>query len=432
MSSVETVSALERRINASIPQQAIHGDVTERIKRMGRNAKIAGFRPGKVPVKVLEQYYGAQARQEILGDAMQRSFADAIQANNLKVAGAPQYELISTDLNADPVEFSATFEVYPEVMMGDLTEQNVEQVLFELGQTDVDKTIETLRKQRATFEKVERAAENDDQVIIDFSGKHDGATFEGGDAKDLSVVLGAGRMLADFEAAIVGMKAGEEKTFDMTFPDDYHGKEVAGKKVSFTVTLNAVEAMKLPEIDADFAVSMGVEDGSVDKLNEEIRNNLEREVVRRLKSKNKEASMDALIAVAQFEIPKSLVDSESEVLMQQTAEEMESRGMKMKDMPMYPEMFAERAVKRVKLGLIVADLVLKHDLEATPEQTRALVEDYAKSFDDPAEVVSWHYSDQSRLKEVENLVMEENVAAWVLTQGKKLEKTVAFDELMGS
>ena len=432
MSSVETVSALERRISASIPQQSIHGDVTERLKRMGRNAKVAGFRPGKVPVKVLEQYYGAQARQEILGDAMQRSFADAVHTNNLKVAGSPHFELISTDLSADPVEFSATFEVYPEVVMGDLAEQNVEQVLFELSQADIDRTIETLRKQRGTYEKVDRAAQNDDQVMIDFSGKHEGVAFDGGDAKDLSVVLGVGRMLPDFEAAIVGMKAGEEKTFDMTFPDDYHGKEVAGKTVSFAVTLNAVEAMSLPALDAEFAISMGVEDGDVDKLTAEIRSNLEREVARRLKSKNKEASMDALIAVAQFEVPKSLVDSESQVLMQQTSEEMESRGMKVKDMPMQPEMFAERAVKRVKLGLMLADLVLKQDLKATPEQISALVEDYAQSFDDPAEVVSWYHADQSRLKEVESLVLEENVAAWVLTQGKKSEKTVTFDELMGS
>jgi trigger factor len=432
MSSVETVNALERRINASIPQKSIHGDVTERLKRMGRNAKVAGFRPGKVPVKVLEQYYGAQARQEILGDAMQRSFADAIYTNKLKVAGSPQFEIVSTDLSADPVEFSATFEVYPEIVMGDLAEQNVEQVLFELSQADVDKTIETLRKQRGAYEKVDRAAQNDDQVMIDFSGKHEGVAFEGGDAKDLPVVLGVGRMLPDFEAAIIGMNAGDEKTFDMTFPDDYHGKEVAGKKVNFTVTLQAVAAMNLPTFDADFAIAMGVEDGSVDKLTEEIRSNLEREVTRRLKAKNKEASMDALIAVAQFEVPKSLVDSESQVLMQQAAEEMESRGMKGKDIPMYPEMFAERAVKRVKLGLMLADLVSKQDLKAAPEQIRSFVEDYAQSFDDPAEVISWYYADQSRLKEVEGLVLEENVAVWVLAQGKSSEKTVTFDELMGS
>ena len=432
MSSVETVNALERRINASIPQKSIHGDVTERLKRMGRNAKVAGFRPGKVPVKVLEQYYGAQARQEILGDAMQRSFADAIYTNKLKVAGSPQFEIVSTDLSADPVEFSATFEVYPEIVMGDLAEQNVEQVLFELSQADVDKTIETLRKQRGAYEKVDRAAQNDDQVMIDFSGKHEGVAFEGGDAKDLPVVLGVGRMLPDFEAAIIGMNAGDEKTFDMTFPDDYHGKEVAGKKVNFTVTLQAVAAMNLPTFDADFAIAMGVEDGSVDKLTEEIRSNLEREVTRRLKAKNKEASMDALIAVAQFEVPKSLVDSESQVLMQQAAEEMESRGMKGKDIPMYPEMFAERAVKRVKLGLMLADLVSKQDLKAAPEKIRSFVEDYAQSFDDPAEVISWYYADQSRLKEVEGLVLEENVAVWVLAEGKSSEKTVTFDELMGS
>ncbi len=431
MSSVETVSALERRINASIPQQSIHGDVTARLKRIGRNAKIAGFRPGKVPVKVLEQYYGAQARQEILGDAMQRSFSDAIQTNNFKVAGSPQFEIKTKDLNADPIEFSATFEVYPDVVIGGLGDENVEQVVFKLSQDDVDRTIETLRKQRGTYAKVDRSVQSDDQVRIDFSGKKNGVAFEGGEAKDMSVILGAGRMLPDFEAAIIGMKSGETKTFDMIFPEDYHGKDVAGQKVSFTVTLHAVEALGLPALDADFAISMGIEDGDVGKLSEEIRSNLEREVTRRLKARNKEAAMDTLLKVAQFDVPKSLVASESQVLMQQTAEEMESRGMKMKDMPLYPELFEERAAKRVKLGLTLAELVLKHDLKAAPEQIRALVEDYAQSFDDPAEVVSWYYADQSRLREVESLVLEENVAAWVLKQAKSLEKTVTFDELMG-
>ncbi|MBI5430625.1 MAG: trigger factor [Nitrosomonadales bacterium] len=432
MTSVETVSALERRLNASIPQQAIYGEVSARLKSIGRNARIAGFRPGKVPVKVLDQYYGAQARQEALSDAMQRSFVEAAQTNNLKVAGSPQFEIKTRDLSADPIEYSVTFEVYPEVVLGDVAGEVVERVAFELGEADVDKTIATLRKQRGTFEKVNRAAQNEDQVHIDFSGRIGGAPFEGGEAKDLAVVLGVGRMLPDFEAAIIGMKAGETKTFDMTFPADYHGKDVAGKQVSFTVTLNAVDAMRLPELDAEFAKSMGIADGDVSKLQAEIRSNLNREVTRRLKARNKEAAMDALLKVAKFDVPKALVDSEAQVLMQQTVQEMESRGVKMKDMPLYPELFNDRAEKRVKLGLILADLVLKHNLTAMPEQVRVLVADYAQSFDDPDEVVRWYYADPSRLREVENLVLEENVVGWVTGRAKVADKAIAFDELMGS
>ena len=432
MSSVETVSALERRLNASIPQQDIQGEVAIRLKNIGRNAKIPGFRPGKVPVKVLEQYYGLQARQEVLSAAMQRAFIEAAQTNNLKVAGSPQFEIKTKDLSSDQIEYSATFEVYPEVKLGDIGGETVERATFELSSADVENTLTTLRKQRATYAKADRAAQNDDQVRIDFSGKIGGASFEGGEAKDMEVVLGAGRMLPDFEASIIGMKAGETKSFDMTFPEDYHGKDVAGKQVTFTVTLNSVGAPSLPELDAEFAKSMGVADGDVSKLSEEVRSNLSREVKRRLMTRNKDAVMDLLFKLAEFDVPKSLIESESQVLMQQTVQDMESRGMNLKGMPLFPELFNERAEKRVKLGLILADLVLKHGLKALPEQVRAFVEDYAQSFDDPAEVVSWYYADSSRLQEVENLVLEENVSEWVMQHAKTSDKTISFSELMGN
>ena len=432
MSSVETVSALERRLNASIPQQAIRGQVAARLKNIGRTAKIAGFRPGKVPAKILEQHYGAQAHQEALGDALQRSFAEAAQLNNLKVAGHPQFEIKTNDWNADQIEYSATFEVYPEVVLGDLPGETVERLVYELTRTDVDNTIATLRKQRATYESVDRTAQDEDQVRIDFAGKLNGEIFQGGEARDYPVVLGAGRMLPEFEAAIIGMKAGDTKSFDMTFPADYHGKDVAGKQVTFTITLHKVEAPKLPEVDAKFVESVGIADGDVGKLESEIHTNLQREVARRLKARNKDAAMDALLRVAKFDLPKALVEWEMRSLMQKTAQDMEAHGVKMKGVSLPPELFAERAEKRVKLGLILADLVRKHDLQAKPGQVRALVDDYAQSFDQPEEVVRWHYADASRLQEIENLVLEENVVSWTTGQAKTTDKAVSFNELMGN
>lgn len=432
MSSVETVSALERRLNASISQQVIRGQVAARLKNIGRTAKIAGFRPGKVPAKVLEQHYGAQAKQEALGDALQQSFAEAAESNKLRVAGYPQFEIKTADLNADPIEYSATFEVYPEVVLGDIAAEAVERAVYEVAQADVDNTIATLRKQRATFEVTDRAAQAEDNVNIDFVGKLDGVVFQGGEAKDYPFQLGVGRMLPEFEAAITGMKAGESKSFDMTFPESYHGKDVAGKQVTFTVTLNRVEAPQLPEINAEFAQAVGIEGGDVGKLESEIRSNLEREVARRLKTRNKDAAMEVLLKVAQFDVPKALVEWEAQNLMQQTSRDMQARGMNPKGMQLPVELFSEQAGKRVKLGLILADLVQKHDLKGKAEQIRALIEDFAQSYDQPEEVVRWYYADPSRLQEIENLALEENVTAWIMSQAKTADKALVFNELMGN
>lgn len=432
MSSVETVSALERRLNASIPQQAIRGQVSDRLKNIGRTVKIAGFRPGKVPTKIVEQYYGAQAWQDALNDALQHSFLEASQTNNLKVAGSPQFEVKTQDQNAEQIEYSATFEVYPEIVVGDLAGVTVERLVYELTQDDVDATIATLRKQRTVFDKVDRAAQIGDRVIADFTGKMNGEIFQGGEGKDVPVVLGEGGMLPDFEAAIVGMKPGVSKSFDMTFPEDYHGKEVAGKAVNFTVTVNSVEVPRLPEIDAEFVKSVGITDGDVSKLNGEIRNNLVREVARRLSVKNKDAAMDALLKVTDFSVPKVLLEWEMKVLMDQTVQEMESRGMNLKGMPLHPELFRERAEKRVKLGLILSELVQKHSLKAKPEQIRTMIEDYAQSFDESEQIIRWYAAEPSRMKEVENLVLEENVVNWAMSQAKTVDKEAVFNELMGN
>lgn len=432
MPNVETVSALERRLNASIPQQTLRNVVSARLQNIGRSAKIAGFRPGKVPTKIVEQYYGAQAQQEALSDAVQRSFAEAAQTNNLRVVGNPQFEIKTKDLNADQIEYSATFEVYPEVVLGDLSGETIERLVYAVGQADVDNTIATLRKQRVRFETVGRAAQADDQVNIDFTGKLNGSVFEGGEAKDYTLVLGTGRMLPEFEAAISGMRAGDTKSFEMTFPESYHGKDVAGKLVTFSITVNKVEAPKLPEVDAEFAKSLGIADGDVNKLQGEIRENLTREVARRLKVRNKDAAMGALLKVANFDVPRISVEWETQALMQQTMKDMESRGMKMKGVTLPPELFKERAERRVKLGLILADSVKKFDLQAKPEQIKAMIQEYAQSFDKPEDVVRWYASDTKRMKEVENLVLEENVVEWAISQAKTIDKIAEFNELMGN
>ncbi len=432
MSSVETVSALERRLNASIPQQVIQGVVSDRLKNIGRSARIAGFRPGKVPTRIVEQYYGAQARQEALSDALQRSFAEAAQINNLRVAGYPKFEVKTTDLSAEQIEYSATFEIYPEVVLGDLSGETIERLVYELTQQDVDNTIMTLRKQRATFEKTDRAAQSEDRVNIDFTGRLNGEIFAGGAAKDYPVVLGRGSMLPEFEQAVIGMKAGETKSFDLTFPEGYHGKDVAGKKVNFTITLNHVEAPKLPEVDAEFAGALGIPGGDPEKLHEEVRSNLANEVSRRLKVRNKDAAMSVLLRVAGFDVPRVLVDDEVQMLKQQAEQDMESRGMKMNGISLPADLFMERAERRVKLGLILSHLVQKYELAAKPEQIKSFINEYAQTFDQPEEVIRWYASDPGRRQEVEHIVLEENVMNWTIGQAKAVDKQAVFNELMGN
>lgn len=432
MSSIEIMSGLERRLNASIPLQLVGSEMEVRLKKLARTAEVPGFRPGKVPFKILEQKHGAKIQQEVLQDALRQSFAKEVQENQLKVVGYPTFEVKTADPDAVWIEYSATFEVYPEVVLGDISVESMEQVVYTLSDADVDTTIATLRKQHATFEVVDRAAQNGDRVHIDFSGLLEGKIFEGGEARNLAVLLGAGRLLPDFENAIIGMKAGEKKSFDMTFPPDYQAEKVAGKSAAFTITLHKVEEQHLPEIDAKFAKLLGIEDGDVNKLKIEVRDNLEREIKRRLMVRNKDSAMATLLKVTQLEIPKALLDAEAQSLMQQTLRDMKKRGMEMpkgeESLPL--ELFTERAQKRVKLSLILTELVDKYDLHAKPEQIKALVQDYAQSYDNPEEVVQWHYNDPTRLQDAENLVLEDNVVVWVTDAVKVTERVMEFNELM--
>lgn len=432
MSSLENVSALERRFNATVPQQAILSDVAARLKKIGASANIPGFRPGKVPVKILAQHYGAQAHKEALSNMVQNSFAEAVQLNNLRIVGHPRFEIKSGTLNSDAIEYSAFFEVYPEVVMDDLSGETMERLTCELTQADVDSAIMKLRKQRATYEPVDRAAQNEDQVHINLEGKHNGEAFTGGEAIDGKFVLGAGKLLPVFEAAITGMKAGETKSFDMALPDDYQDSDMAGKQVTFTIVLHEVEAPKLPEVDAAFAESVGIKNGDSGSLESEVRSNLQREMMQRIKAHNKKTAMDALLKAARFEAPKTLVDQEAKNLMQQAAKELESHGLKNNDAGLSSGTFQERAEKRVKLGLIITHLAQQHGLQAKPEQARALVDDYAQNFENPDDMVNWYYANPPQMKEVENLALEDNIAGWVMEQAKATEKAVPFGELLGN
>ncbi|KAA3653733.1 MAG: trigger factor [Proteobacteria bacterium] len=427
----ETTNALERRIDITVAKEALEKEVQARLKHLGRTVKMPGFRPGKVPLKMIEQNYGGQARSEAIGAALEKAFAEKVQAEKLRVAGQPRIEP-KAEAAEGAMAFTAVFEVYPEITLGDVSDKAIERPSLTVSDAEVDKTIDVLRKQRTEYETVERAAAADDRVVIDFTGRKDGEVFEGGQASDFPFVLGAGSMLKDFEDAVDGLKAGETKTFNMTFPEDYHAANLAGQTVEFEITVKEVGAAKLPEIDAEFAKSLGVADGDVAKMREEVKANLEREVARRIKTRIKEQAMDALLAANPIDVPKALVTREAEQLAENARRDMESRGMQTKDLPVSPDWFTEQAERRVKLGLVLAELVAAKDLYAKPEQVRALIEDFAQSYEDPKEVIDWYYSQPQRMAQAEALVIEENAVDWVLNNAKTEDKTVAFDELMGA
>lgn len=431
LSNVEDLGALERRLNVSIPQEKIETEVESRLKRLARTAKIHGFRPGKVPLKIVMQQYGPQVRQEVMGDVLQRNFSEAVREQKLRVAGYPHFEPKQVGEDTSQFEFSATFEVYPDVTLGDLSGTRIDRPVINVIDSDVDKTLEILRKQRVQYEPVERPAVIGDRVTIDYSGVIDGMEFAGGKAENFALVLGEGRLLKDFEGPLAGMSAGQSKTVEVTFPADYHGKEVAGKTATFEVKLSAVEAAKLPEVDAEFARSLGVADGNIEKMRDEIRANLEREVSKRVKARIKEQVMQSLLDATAIQAPKALVEQELERLMQDARNDLESRGMNAKNVPLPRDLFHERAQRRVNLGLILAEVVKINGLHAKPEQVRTVVEDLAQSYENPAEVVKWHYASQDRLNEAESAVLEDNVVTWVLDKVTVADKPMTLDELMG-
>lgn len=431
--TVETLDKLERKMTLTLPVNAIQSEVDSRLKKLARTVKMDGFRPGKVPLSVVAQRYGYSVQFEVMNDKVGEAFAAAANEAKLRVAGQPKI----TEKEGAPegeLAFDAVFEVYPEVKIGDLAEAEVEKISTEVSDEAIDRTLDILRKQRRTFAQRAQgtAVEAGDRVTVDFEGKIDGEPFEGGKAEDFQFMVGEGQMLKEFDESVRGMKSGESKTFPLAFPEDYHGKDVAGKTADFMVTVKKIEAANLPEVNEAFAKSLGIEDGTVEALRADIRKNLEREVKFRVLARNKQSAMDALVAKAELDLPKSIVQNEIDRLIESQRAELKQRGLKdVEKLPIPEDIVRPQAERRVRLGLVVAELVRANNLEAKPEQIKQHIDELAASYERPADVVRWYYGDNRRLAEVEAIVIENNVTDFVLSKAKTVEKTVAFDELMG-
>jgi trigger factor len=431
--TVETLDKLERKMTLTLPVNAIQSEVDSRLKKLARTVKMDGFRPGKVPMSVVAQRYGYSVQFEVMNDKVGEAFAAAANEAKLRVAGQPKI----TEKEGAPegeLAFDAVFEVYPEVKIGDLADAEVEKVGTEVTDAAIDRTLDILRKQRRTFAQraQDHGVEAGDRVTVDFEGKIDGEPFEGGKAADFQFMVGEGQMLKEFDDSVRGMKVGESKTFPLAFPADYHGKDVAGKTADFMVTVKKIEAANEPEVDEAFAKSLGIQDGGVEALRADIRKNLEREVKFRLQTRNKQAAMDTLVGKAELDLPKSIVQNEIDRLIEAQRNELKQRGLKdVEKLPIPEDIVRPQAERRVRLGLVVAELVRTNGLEAKPEQIKQHIEELAASYERPADVVRWYYGDNRRLAEVEAIVIENNVTDFVFGKAKTVEKKVEFDELMG-
>ena len=432
--NVETLEKLERRITLTLPASTINGEVETRLKKLARTVKADGFRPGKVPMSVVAQRYGYSVQYEVVNDRVGQAFAEATNEAKLRVAGAPRITQ-KDEAPEGALAFDATFEVYPEVKIGDLTAAEVERASTEVTEAAIDRTVEILRKQRRTFAQRPAAegAEEGDRVTIDFEGKIDGEPFAGGKAEAFQFLIGEGQMLEQFDKAVRGMKVGESKTFPLQFPADYHGQDVAGKEADFLVTMKKIERQDLPAVDDAFAKSLGIAEGTVDALRADVKKNLEREVKFRVQARNKAAVMDALSKAAELDLPNALIASELQRLVEQARADLKQRGVKDAESVDLPEdIFKPQAERRVRLGLVVSELVRGNNLQAKPEQLQAHIEEMSQSYEKPAEVMRWYLSDRQRMAEVEAVVIENNVTAFVLAQAKVTDKVLPFDELMAS
>lgn len=424
--TVETLEGLNRRVTLTLNNEEVEAEVRKRLAQVAKNVRLDGFRPGKAPMKLVAARYGGEIRGEVLGDALQKQFGAAVEANQLAVAGYPRFA------PGENGAFTATFEVFPEIALGDLSQIKVNRPVVEVNDADVDRTLDVLRKQRVQYHAVEREARDGDRVHLDYLGRIDGVAFPGGEAKDFPVILGEGRTLKDFEGSLVGMKAGESKTFDVAFPADYFAKELAGKTATFEATVKSVHEAVLPEVDEAMAQSLGIHEGGVAKLREEIRGNLSREAKRRVQAKVKEQVLNGLLETTPFDVPANLVAMEQQGLMEKAVTDLKARGLKEQDIKLGHEVFEPQAKRRVALGLLMDTLIKEHGISASDEQVRAMVDEFAQSYEDPSEVVGWYYQDTSRLKEARALVLEENIVNWVMEKAQVTDEPTPLEKLMGT
>jgi trigger factor len=428
--SVEKISNLERRMTIKVPLAPLEGQIKQRLTQISRTAKFAGFRPGKAPIGLVNQHYGDQVRDEVYSKAVETSFGDAVEENKLRVAGFPNIEHKPFVEAAEDLEYVATFEVIPEVKLGDLSKLKVEKPTVQVVDADVEKTLDVLVKQRVSYEPVKRASKKGDRVNISLVASMDGKEVESTADKGIDLVIGEPGRMAQFDDELVGGKSGTSKTFEITYPEDHNPAQLAGKTVSYQVTFNSVSQPVLPKVDAEFAKNLGVEDGNVDTMKAEIKESLEQEVEKRVKARVKESVFQALITETELETPKAIVNAEINRLMQMAAQNLQQRGMDPKAIQLEPAMFEEQAKRSAALRLILSDVVNSNNLQATPEQIRAMVEMFAQSYEKPEELVNWYYSDVKRLDEPAALATEENVVNWVLEKAKVTNKKIKFDELM--
>ena len=430
--TVEIISKLERRMTVTVPMKPIEDEINQRISQLMRTAKLPGFRPGKVPAKLVQQQYGAQARDEALTNAVERSFSEGVESNKLRVAGYPNIEHKPFAEADKQFQYVATFEVFPEVEIGDLGKVKIERPALDVAEADVKRTLDVLVKQRATFEPVKRAAKKGDKIKLGLSASIDGNEVESTGGQTIDLVIGEGGRVPQFDDNLVGAKAGGEATFDITYPADHQPEQLAGKTVSYKVNFVEVAQVKLPEIDADFAKTLGVDDGDVEKMKAEIKESLSQEVIKRVRQNVKEQVFDALVANAKFDLPNALLGMEIDRLMQMSRHNLQQRGVDLANVTLEPSMFEEQAKRGATLRLVLMHLVNEHSLQANADQVRAMVDQFSVSFERPEDVVRWYYDDVKRLDEPAALATEENVVNWVLAAAKVSDKKVKFDDLMGN
>ncbi|EAR56403.1 trigger factor [Photobacterium sp. SKA34] len=425
--TVETTEGLERQLTITVPAANIEDAVTAELKKIAKTRRFDGFRPGKAPMKMVAKMFGASVRQDILGEVMHRHFIEAIVKEKINPAGAPTFTPVDVAEGNDLV-FKATFEVFPEIALQGLDKVVVEKPLIEVTEADVDTMLDTLRKQQATWTEVDAAADANSQVTIDFVGTIDGEEFEGGKAEGFALAMGQGRMIPGFEEGVVGKKAGEEFTVEVTFPEEYHAENLKGKAATFAIKLHKVEAQELPELTEEFVAKFGVEDGSVDGLKAEVRKNMERELKQAVKGRIKDQVLNGLVEQNDITVPAALIDQEIETLRQQAAQRF---GGDTKNMPELPrELFEEQAKRRVVVGLLVGEVIKAEELKADEERVKAIIAEMASAYEDPSEVVKYYETNEQLMNNMRNVALEEQAIDALLAKAQVSDKDVSFNELM--